>query len=229
VLLPPFYDFKSRLPLIVDVYPNSTGGRGDEQGPRISFPDPTTEYLWAAKGFAYAKLANPKEVINTDEGPNAGIDEAMDAGVNALIEAGFVDPDKVALFGLSQGGVSALYVAAHSDRFNAVIAVNSWADLFSQYFQGNGIYSEIYEEGFGNYSRYDAKKGSYFGIGKTPFEDPEIYYRNSPVFLAPQIEAAVLLIHSDMDSFDMSQFDEMFGALKCAGKDALCALLGGRT
>ena len=40
------------------------------------------------------------------------------------------------------------------------------------------------------------------------------------MFLAPQITAPVMLIHSDMDSFSMSQFDEMYGALLRAGKDA---------
>jgi len=62
--------------------------------------------------------------------------------------------------------------------------------------------------------------GSDFGIGRTPFDDPIVYLNNSPVFLARQIEAPVMLVHSDMDASSMSQFDEMYGALLRAGKDA---------
>jgi dipeptidyl aminopeptidase/acylaminoacyl peptidase len=148
------------------------------------------------------------------------MDEVVEAGVNALVREGIADPTRLALFGYSQGGVSALYVAAQMKLFKGVIAMNSWADLFSHYFEGNGIYSYAYSDYFDSFLRYDSEKGTDFAIGRTPFSAPEIYYKNSPVFLAPNIDAPVLLIHSDMDGFSMSQFDKMFGALRRAGKDA---------
>jgi dipeptidyl aminopeptidase/acylaminoacyl peptidase len=218
VLLPPDRDDRP-LPLIVEVYPD-VGPSCNNGAPKITFANPVSEYLWAGRGYAYTRLTMPRELIRTAQGPIAGMDELVDSGVEALAREGLIDPDRVALFGLSQGGISALYTAAHSDRFKAVIAINSWADLFSQYFGPNGIYSYAYGQDFGDFARYDSIVGSDFGIGRTPFDDPEVYYRNSPVFLAPQIEAPVMLIHSDMDSFSMSQFDEMYGALTRAGKDA---------
>ncbi|WP_147391756.1 alpha/beta hydrolase family protein [Pelagerythrobacter aerophilus] len=217
VLLPPGYD-GGPLPLIVEVYPNARPACRNDS-PSISSPDPTSAYLWAERGYAYARLTTPRELIRTAEGPIAGIDELLDAGVGSLVEEGLVDPNRVALFGASQGGISALYTAAYSDRFKAIIAMNSWADLFSHYFGSSGIYTHAYDEYFGDFTRYDSERGTDFAIGRTPFEDPDIYIRNSPVFLAPQIDAPVMLIHSDMDAFPMSQFDEMYGALDRAGKD----------
>lgn len=218
LLLPPG-GARRPLPLIVEVYPGSRPHCG-AASPILSFPDPNSPYLWAGKGYAYARIALPREFIRTREGPIAGMDEAVEAALDALEKTGCIDPDQMVLSGFSQGAVSALYVAAHSDRFAAVIARNGWADLVSHYFGPPGIYSILDPDYFGSeFIRYEAKAGSDFGIGVTPFEDPEIYYRNSPVLMAPEIDAPVLLIHSDMDSFSMSQFDEMYSALYRAGKD----------
>jgi len=218
LLLPAGADRTAPHPLIVDAYPGAVGKCRNTE-PHLSYPDPHSPYLWAGMGYAYARVTTPTERIRTEEGPIAGLPALIDAGVEAIIATGWVDPDRIALHGFSQGGVSALYVAAHSKRYRAVIAKNGWADLFSHYFGGTGVYAYFYED-FGAYLGYDSVKGSDFGIGRTPFEDPETYYRNSPVFLAPRIDTPVLLMHSDLDSFDMAQFDEMFGALKRAGKDA---------
>ena len=218
VLLPPGFDPQAPPPLIVDVYPD-IGPSCRKAGPKLAYPDPDSPYIWAGKGYAYARLTTPRELIRTEEGPIAGMDEVIGAGVDALLREGFADPERIALYGFSQGGVSALYVAAQSNRYKAVIAANSWADLFSNYFGPAGVYSYLYGS-FGAFGRYDATNGSDFGIGRTPFQDPEIYFRNSPVFLAPRIDIPVLLIHSDMDEFSLSQFDEMYGALFRAGKDA---------
>lgn len=221
VLLPPGFEPERPPPLIVEVYPNVGPSCKDPDRRRIRYPNFHSAYLWGGRGFSYARLSTPLDLIRTDEGPIAGMDEVINAGVDALIKAGIADPARVALRGFSQGGVSALYVASQSNKFKAVIALNSWADLFSHYFGPLGVYSLLYGETFGaDAMRYDMSKGTPFGISETPFANPEIYYLNSPVFLAPKIDAPVLLISSDMDDFSMSQFDEMFGALKRAGKEA---------
>jgi dipeptidyl aminopeptidase/acylaminoacyl peptidase len=219
VLLPPGYQPNNPPPLIVEVYPNAepTCKNGGQQIGVYSVN--WSPYLWSGKGYAYARLSTPRALVHTGIGPIAGMPAAVDAGVDALARERLIDPNRTVIVGYSQGGISALYVAAHSKKFRAVIAMNSWADLFSQYFGPNGIYSYTYGEYFGDFIRYDSEAGSDFGIGRTPFEDPGIYIRNSPVFLAPQIDAPVMLVHSDMDSFSMYQFDEMYGALSRAGKD----------
>ena len=220
VLLPPGYSYERPLPLIVEVYPNAGPRCKSSENIRIEYPKPLSEYLWPARGYAYARLSLPRDLIRTEEGPIAGMDDLVNASVKSLIAENIADPDRIALYGFSQGGVSALYVAAHSKQFKAVIAINSWADFVSHYFGGTGVFSSVYGQYFGAFSRYESLKGSDFGIGVTPFDDPQAYYRNSPILLAPAITAPVLLMHSDMDAFPSFQFDEMYAALFRAGKDA---------
>ncbi|MFN7166775.1 MAG: prolyl oligopeptidase family serine peptidase [Pannonibacter sp.] len=220
VLLPSGYTQGRPVALVVDVYPDVAPGCAP-RSVQIPYADPHTPYLWAGRGYAYVRLATPSALIRTQEGPIAGLDEVTEAGVHALIQSGVADPERLILHGYSQGGVSALYVASQSDLFQAVIAKNSWADLFSHYFGPSGVFTALYPEHLGGeFGRYDTVTGTDFGIGSTPFDAPQLYFRNSPVYLAPRIQVPVLLMHSDMDIFPMTQFDEMFGALKRAGKDA---------
>lgn len=221
VLLPPGHNPSDQPPpLIVEVYPSVGPGCKSRPAKINSLSVSWSPYLWASKGYAYARLTTPRELLRTADGPIAGMPDVLDVGVDALVNSGFADPERVAIVGFSQGGISALYVASKSERYKAVIAMNSWADLFSHYFGPSGIWSYVYGEYFGNFVRYDRIVGGDFGIGVTPFEDPDIFIRNSPVFLAPGINAPVLLIHSDLENPHMSQFDEMYGALLRAGKDA---------
>lgn len=218
ILLPPDFDPGHPPPVIVDVYPNITSPCPDV--PRgLAFPDPVSPYVWAGKGYAYIRPATPRALIRTEEGPLAGLPSTLTDALNEAASERLIDPDKIVLHGFSQGAVSALYVAARPGTYRAVIARNGWADLFSHYFGPLGAYA--YTGGkFGEFGRYDRAVGSDFNFGRTPFEDPEAYYRNSPVFLARAIEAPVMLVHSDLDAFSDHQFDEMYGALVRAEKDA---------
>ncbi len=217
LLLPADFDPARPPPLIVDVYPNVSSPCPEV--PRgLAFPDPVSPYVWAGKGYAYIRPATPRSLIRGKDGPLAGLPPVLAAAINEADSRGFIDADRVVLHGFSQGAVSALYVAGKSGTYRAVIARNGWADLFSHYFGPLGAYA--YTGGrFGEFGRYDRAAGSDFNFGRTPFDDPEAYYRNSPVFLANRIDASVLLVHSDLDSFSDHQFDEMYGALMRAGKE----------
>lgn len=220
VLLPPGYDGAGSLPLIVEVYPDIPSGCREGPARTIGQVSPVSPYLWAGRGYAYVRLSTPVDLLRSSSGPLGGLGPLIEAGTEAVIGAGIADPERVMLYGFSQGGISALLASAQTERFRGVIAMNSWADLFSDYFGPLGIYSYVYGERFGaNAIRYELTTGSEFGFGKSAFDAPEEYLRNSPVFLAHQIDIPVLLIHSDMDAFPMSQFDEMYGALRHAGKD----------
>jgi len=68
--------------------------------------------------------------------------------------------------------------------------------------------------------RYESTAGSDFGVGRSAWDDPGVYIRNSPVFRAKGVTAPIMLIHSDMDTFPLDQYDEMFTALYRQRKEA---------
>jgi dipeptidyl aminopeptidase/acylaminoacyl peptidase len=226
LILPPGYEEGKRYPVVLDIYPTDAP-RGCDTLRETPLPYAMTKDLWAARGFIYVRPSIPLDFARTKDGPISGMGAIVDQMVDALVEQGYAEKSKVVLFGFSQGGMPALEIATQSKKFAAVISMNSWADLFSHYFGARGIdrYFHLDQNGGDNRWRYDcmghtANDLCRFGFGVTALDDPEIYARNSPVAHAKDITAPVLLIHSDLDYFDMAQYDEMFGALYRAGKEA---------
>ncbi len=228
LVLPYGYEPGRAYPVLVEVYPGGRSGACQvvHDAPNAVSLSAAAD-LWAAQGFVYFRPSIPLDLARTEEGPVAGMDGLVNAAVDALIAEGYADPGRVVLFGFSQGGVSALYVAARSDRFAAVISMNGWANFFSHYFGGRGLMRVFHldQNGGDNRWRYECTGSGVdhtcpFGLSKPAFDEPEAYARLSPVAMARSITAPVLLIHSDLDYFDMAQYDEMFGALYRAGREA---------
>lgn len=225
--MPAEYEPGKRYPLVIEAYPVGAPGDcktlRDAAKPALSLRD-----IWASRGFIHIRPALPLDLARTEDGPMGGIGGILEQTADRIVEQGYADPDQILLYGFSQGGVSALQAATQSDRFAAVISMNGWADYFSHYFGPRGLmrFFHLDQNGGDNRWRYECREeGSDhycpFGFGTTPLDAPEDYARISPIALAADIRAPVLLIHSDLDYFDMSQYDAMFGALYRSGKEAV--------
>jgi dipeptidyl aminopeptidase/acylaminoacyl peptidase len=173
-------------------------------------------------GQGYAVLLPSLPLPMSAREPLAGLGrQVLDIVDAAARQApGGFDPSALALWGHSYGGYTALGVAAQTDRFRAVIALNAPTDLVSLYgvFQPswrvspeNGVWA-AWSAGFA--------EDSQGRMGAPPWEAADRYIRNSPVFLANKINAPVLLIQGDQDPIPVSQAEEMFSALYRQGKDA---------
>lgn len=226
IFLPPEFIADGSYPLLLEVYPIgvplSCNTLADVPAIGAAVAD-----MWSARGFVYVRPPVPLDIAATSDGPIAGIPLILEQTIDALAAQNLIDPDKVVLFGYSQGAVVALYTAAKSRRIALVIAMNGWSDFLSHYFGGRGLmrYFHLDENGGDDRWRYECALAGVdhrcpFGFGATPLRNPAIYAKNSPVVLAEQISAPVLLVHSDLDYVDISQFDEMFAALFRAGKEA---------
>ncbi|RZA19597.1 MAG: hypothetical protein EOP02_18875 [Proteobacteria bacterium] len=58
------------------------------------------------------------------------------------------------------------------------------------------------------------------GIDETPWEAPQRYLHNSPLYRVKAIQAPLLLMHGDLDYVHIGQSEAMFMALKAEGKTA---------
>ena len=96
---------------------------------------------------------------------NLGVGDYQDviSGVDSLIEKGFVDPENVCSMGWSQGGYISAFITTFSDRFRAVsvgAGISDWVDY---------------------YYRTDDTPFCPQYLGATPWDDPEIYAKTSPM------------------------------------------------
>ncbi len=226
LLLPPGFDASRTYPVLMEIYPTGSGG-GCRTLAEAPSAGPMVADLWAARGFIYIRPAFPLDLARTPDDPLGRLGVLVDETIDALGAAGFADTDRVVAFGFSQGGMASLVASVQSDRLAAVISMNGWADYFSHYFGARGLmrYFHLDQNGGDNRWRYECEgagpiHGCPFGFGDSALVDPARYILASPVARAEEIGAPVMLVHSDFDYFDMAQYDEMFGALYRAGKEA---------
>lgn len=216
--LPPAYRPGQKLGLIIVDYPGSMNvrpayaGRADAEG----FSEQVQ--VLAAHGYAVLYPSLPRTPGSRD--PSEGFTERLLADVDRLAMLGYVDPKRVALWGHSFGAYGALVTASRTHRFAAIIAANGPSDLISS----RGVFAPNY--------RVDPEDGSMprlfsgwaeSGQGDlvfTPWRDPELYVRNSPLFFADRIDTPVLLFAGDLDVVGVGQQEEMFSALWRENKDA---------
>lgn len=226
VLLPVDYVAGTRYPVIVEIYPsrgaNCTRPSSQKFNAIGRGPGPYSEHLLAAQGYIVFQPNTSAEVTQTQAGPLGGMADIVEQDMQALVEQGYADPDRIGLLGFSQGGFSSLWLATQSAIFKATVSLNGWADMYSHYFDAT-LLQYFYSDQFGfngSASRYESTAGTDFPIGKKPYKDPMAYVQPSPLFNAPSVSAPILLIHSDMDGFSLDQYERMYVALNLLGKPA---------
>ncbi|WP_194756018.1 S9 family peptidase [Aliidiomarina indica] len=206
LFLPAGYDAEKDgpLPTIIWAYPRefrSSAAAGQVSGSpyefnRISYWRP--QFL-ATQGYAVLDNATMPIVGEGDQLPNDTFIEQLimnsQAAINAGVERGVTDPNRVALGGHSYGAFMTANVLAHSNLFQAGIA-------------RSGAYNRsLTPFGFQREER-------------TIWDDPALYQRMSPFFSAHQIKTPLLLIHGAEDNnsgtFPM-QSERMYQAIKGNG------------
>ncbi|MBB41586.1 MAG: hypothetical protein CMF01_16040, partial [Hyphomonas sp.] len=67
-------------PLVVEVYPNA--GPACNDGKNSSQLTQNSPYIWTGRGYAYARLTLPRELIQTDDGPISRMPDIAERGVD---------------------------------------------------------------------------------------------------------------------------------------------------
>jgi dipeptidyl aminopeptidase/acylaminoacyl peptidase len=122
-------------------------------------------------------------------------------GVDCAIDAGFADPDRLGICGLSYGGYLTCYTIGQTNRFKAAVAENPITDLVSRY-------------GTADMGPW----GSLSELGGKPHEIQEVYRRGSPITFAHNCTTPTLLIQCEEDyRCPAGQAEQFFGYLKAEG------------
>ncbi len=127
--------------------------------------------------------------------PNKDFDDLM-AGVDAVIEQGYVDTDNMFVFGCSGGGVLTAWIVTHTDRFRAAssnCAVINWLSFV-------GTTDSPYW---------------YHNFDEFPWIDPAEHLRRSPLMYVDNVTTPTMLMTGELDlRTPMSQTEEFYQALK---------------
>ncbi|MEO7118750.1 MAG: S9 family peptidase, partial [Candidatus Limnocylindrales bacterium] len=120
-------------------------------------------------------------------------------GVDGLITDGKADADRLGVTGGSYGGYLTSWMVGHTDRFKAAVSCRSVNDMTSEMLSG-----DVAGPLFGKYE-----------YGKNPWEDPQLYLRDSPITYAVDIHTPLLIQHSEKDlRCTITQGEELFTILR---------------
>ncbi|HEY0029096.1 MAG TPA: S9 family peptidase, partial [Allosphingosinicella sp.] len=198
--LPPTWSEGQRVPLILEIH----GGPVAAYGPHFS----TDDQLYAASGYAVLSV-NPRgsssygaefaQLIHHDY-PSSDYDDLMSA-VDAAIAGGFVDPDKLFVTGGSGGGVLTSWIVGKTDRFKAAATQKPVINWTSEALtMDNTLFT----------SRY--------WFAKKPWEDPETYWKYSPLSLVGNVKTPTLVVvGSDDYRTPVSESEQYYAALQIQG------------
>jgi dipeptidyl aminopeptidase/acylaminoacyl peptidase len=175
-----------KYPLLVVIHGGPTG---------VSRPAPfssTTIYpidIWTAQGALvlepnYRGSAGYGEAFRSLNVRNLGVGDAWDvlSGIDKLIADGLADPNRVGAMGWSQGGYISAFLTTHdSARFKAV-SVGAGISDWMTYYVNTDItpFTRQYLKG-------------------TPWDDPEIYAKTSPMTYIKTAKAPTLIQHGATD------------------------------
>jgi predicted peptidase len=107
----------------------------------------------------------------------------INAGVDYLIGKGYVDADRVATMGWSNGSIlSTSLITTYPDRYKVASVGAGDIEWISDW--GNVLFGDSFD--------------SYY-FGKSPMEDPELYIKKSPFFKMDKVKAPVIIYHGTAD------------------------------
>ena len=181
-------DFQAgrRYPLLVVIHGGPTGVSRPVPYGQVGYY-PVDGFL--AKGALvlepnYRGSAGYGEAFRSLNVRNLGIGDAWDvlSGIDALVQQGLVDKDRVGSMGWSQGGyISAFLTTRHSDRFKALSVGAGISDWMTYY-----VNTDIHP-----FTRQYLKA--------TPWDDPKIYADTSPMTYIKQARTPTLIQHGGDD------------------------------
>jgi dipeptidyl aminopeptidase/acylaminoacyl peptidase len=219
--LPPGHQQGQRLPLLVWFYPITEYRADAPSSSAITDVSFANMAIPASHGYAVLLASIRIPPVGVPTVVRRDLHEQLIHAAENVVDLGYADPGRWAIFGHSYGGFGVNSVITMTDRFKAGVASGSAANMGSLY----GSWVSVEQLGRPTIGHIGIRGQLEYGelrMGAAPWGDPAKYVDNSPVFWAGNVRTPLMLIHGDLDqNVPVAQAEEMFTALHRQGKDAV--------
>lgn len=202
--LPPDFDASQKYPLIVYYYGGCT------PTPKMLESQYPLQVL-ASQGYV-VYVCQPSGAIgfgqefaarHVNTWGQGSADDIIEGTKAFCAEHPYVNAQKIGCMGASYGGFMTQYLQTRTDIFAAAISHAGISNIASYW--GGGYWGYTYGE--------VAQYGSY------PWNNPELYVKQSPLFNADKINTPLLLLHGTVDTnVPTDESQQLFTALRILGK-----------
>lgn len=203
--LPPDFDPAKKYPMIVYYY-------GGTSPTNRALESRYSMHMYAAQGYVVYTL-NPSGTTgfgqefaarHVNAWGKVTADEIIRGTELFCEEHPFVDKAKIGCIGASYGGFMTQYLQTQTDLFAAAVS-----------HAGISALSSYWGEGFWGYGYCSVANADSY-----PWNNPELFTEQSPLFQADKINTPLLLLHGNVDTnVPVGESIQMFAALKILGKE----------
>lgn len=197
VVRPPNFDKEEEYPLLLEIHGGPISSYGPVFSPEIQ--------LYAAGGYVVL-YANPRGSTGYSEAfanllyhdyPGGDYSDLM-AGVDMMLDQGFIDRDRMYVTGGSAGGTMTAWIVGSTDRFRAASVHKPVMNWYSKTLVADNYY------GYANY-RYPGYA----------WENPEKYLEESPISVVGNVETpTMVMVGTDDLRTPPSEARQLYHALK---------------
>ncbi|MDP2089812.1 MAG: prolyl oligopeptidase family serine peptidase [Flavobacteriaceae bacterium] len=182
---PENFDAAKKYPMITYFYEKSAVRLNNYMTPQPSASTVNIAYF-TSNGY----LVFVPDIVYEIGYPGKSAYNCIMSGVEAMEKLPFVDSANLGIQGQSWGGYQTAYLITKTNKFKAAMAGAPVSNMISAY---GGI---RWESGKNRAFQYEKTQSR---IGKTPWEDLNLYIENSPLFGVPTIETPVLIMANESD------------------------------
>jgi dipeptidyl aminopeptidase/acylaminoacyl peptidase len=196
VTKPVDFDGTHKVPFLLNPHGGPTGAS------LLSFSP--TEQIMAANGYMVLQpnfrgssgRGEKFATANQNDWGNGDYKDDM-SGVQAMVDKGWADPERLGAFGWSYGGYMTMWMDTQTDKFKAISPGAGLPDLYSMYSQ-----TDIH--------RYMTM---FMGM-KAPWDNFQEYWDHSPMKFVGNVKTPTMILHGQADTrVPIPQAEEFYRAL----------------
>ena len=212
VMRPVRSDPEERLPAILEIHGGPSAMYGSTFFHELQ--------LLAARGYAVI-YSNPRGSTGYGRDFAAAVQldwggkdyEDVMAGIEAAVEAGGIDSERLGVAGGSYGGYMTNWIVGHTNRFKAAVTMRCVSNVASFFGTSDTGWWLAVDE-----------------IGATPWENLDLLMQHSPITYVANIHTPLLILHSDNDlRCPISEGEQLFISLKYLRRETRFIRFEGQT